>query len=125
MKKKVLIIEDDNDTSIVLGYLAEMLGLEFAVSNEVLPIADIVLHRPDMILVDHRLSNGFGGDLCYKIKSTPITSHICVILVSAHANIANIARDSCADYYIAKPFDLDAIEALMMKCLDLEPKDEF
>jgi len=122
MKKKVLIIEDDNDTSVVLGYLAEMLGLEFVISNDVMPIADIIYHDPDMILIDHRLSNGLGGVLCHKIKNTPITKNICVVLVSADLHIDQIAQESCADYYIAKPFDLDAIEALMMKCLNLEEK---
>lgn len=114
-KKKVLIIEDDKATSEMLGFLASQLNLNVIGLSKVLPITDIHSFSPDLIILDHWLGNELGGDLCLKLKSDNLTKKIPVILISAIPNLAKIAKDSCADGYLAKPFDLDILISTIIK----------
>jgi DNA-binding response OmpR family regulator len=120
VKKKILVIEDDEATAEILCHLADFLKLDCSLENRILSITEIEKHNPDLILLDHRLADGLGSLLSRKIKSTPSTKNICVVLMSAHYDIENIARESLADSYISKPFDTDDLEALIAQCLNLK-----
>jgi CheY-like chemotaxis protein len=61
---------------------------------------------PNIIVLDHLLDEGYGSDLCLLIKEHETTKHIPVILYSASHQIEQLAKISCADAYIPKPFDL-------------------
>ncbi len=115
--KSILIIEDDEGTSDILAYVIQDLELNAILRPDVLSLSEIEKLNPDLILMDHWLRGAKGGDLCWKIKNNPATRHIPVILISALINVAQIARDSCADAYIEKPFDLLDIEKLIKKYL--------
>jgi DNA-binding response OmpR family regulator len=118
MKKKVLIIEDDRDTLDLLNYISEDLNLDVVASFWILPIADVEVLMPDLILTDHWINDKLGGEFCSEIKANPKTKHIPVVIVSAFENIAMIADKSCADAYLAKPFDLNELIVLIKKFID-------
>ncbi len=111
--KKVLIIEDDKDTLDAIHYIAEDLNLDVIVSSSILQTADIQAISPDLILLDHWVGSKLGGDLCLELKVDPATKNIPVIIVSAHSNLQQIAVKSCANGYLAKPFDLDEITGII------------
>ncbi|ANH80903.1 hypothetical protein A8C56_07840 [Niabella ginsenosidivorans] len=103
MKKDVLIIEDDNDTGYLVAYVlkgahyevrrgASASDLEFELSAKL----------PDVILLDIMLPDGNGIDLCRKIKKSKLTSHIPVIIMSAHQS-GNLEA-ARADGFINKTF---------------------
>jgi len=56
--------------------------------------------------------------LCLALKTDPHTKKIPIIMMSADLNIANVARYSLADAYLAKPFDIDELINLTHKYLD-------
>lgn len=116
-KKKVLIIEDDRATSEMLGFLASQLNLNVIGSSNVLPVKDIHSFSPDLIILDHWLGNELGGDLCLKLKADPLTKDIPVVLISAIPSLRQVATDSCADGYLAKPFDIDDLIGTIIKFL--------
>jgi|SRR3569833_90060 len=118
MKHKILIIENDRDTAEMLGFVANSLGYEYVIYNDIIPIKDIEWHSPKLIILDHKLNTGLGGLLARKIKTTPSTKTICVILMSAHNDIEKIAKESLADAYIAKPFDINRLEKEIKECLE-------
>jgi len=106
MPKKILVIEDDNDILDLIQYILEDEGYQVLPSNKLEPITAVINYQPDLILLDDRLSNGFGHKLCEKIKSDPLTMNIPVILVSATRNLEMVAKDCNADTFLTKPFDL-------------------
>ena len=56
-----------------------------------------------------------GLELCRILKAAPATAHIPIVLMSAaHAKTSTCAG---ADAIIAKPFDLDALSALVERLL--------
>jgi len=110
---KILIIEDDEDTAEMLGLIVDYLTIDVVSSPKVLPVSDILAISPDLILLDHWVGSGLGGDLCFKLKSNPATRDTPVIMVSAHNKIAQIAERSQADAFLAKPFNLDELTDLI------------
>jgi DNA-binding response OmpR family regulator len=111
MPAKILIIEDDRDILDMMQYIIEDEGYEVVALNEPEPIDEIMQHQPDLILLDERLPEISGHELCARIKADPATQNIPVILISAVPHIVEIAQDCQADAYIAKPFDLDELTA--------------
>jgi CheY-like chemotaxis protein len=116
-KKKVLIIEDDQDTSEILGIIAELMDLDVIHAPQPLPVDEIEKLTPDLILLDHWVGNMLGGDLCKQLKNNPATKNIPVIMLSAHNDIGQIAKHARADAHIAKPFDLDDMQNIITRLL--------
>jgi len=118
--KKLLLIENDRDTLEVMGVVLEYDEFEVVQSQKKLPLSEIKRINPDIIVIDHLLDDGFGSDLCLEIKSSPLTKNIPVILCSASYKVEQLAQESCADAFIAKPFDLNEFLAVINK-LALKP----
>ena len=66
-----------------------------------------------VILLDNKLTDGFGYELCLELKKNPTTRKFPVILVSAVNQLANIAEESGADGYLNKPFDLVELTSIV------------
>lgn len=118
MKNTILIIEDDKDTLDILAYLAEQLQITVVPRSNVLPLGEIEEISPSLILMDHWINGQLGGSLCADVKANPSTGHIPVVMISAHNDVARIAKESGADAYLTKPFDIDDLTALMDKYLE-------
>lgn len=119
MKKKILIIEDDENIAEILEFIANDLDCEAITSTYALPVRQIETLSPDMVLLDHWLGDGFGGDLCVKLKTNPNTSNIPVIMVSAHQTLPEIAKQYCADDYVQKPFTMEGMQESIRKHLEV------
>jgi len=117
MKKKILIVEDDADTSKMLGYIADELHCEAIRSLHGLSVHDVRAIPPDLILLDHWLGNTTGSNICAVLKNNPETKHIPIIMLSAESTIKEIAKAYCAEDYIQKPFDVNMLERTIKKFL--------
>ena len=62
---------------------------------------------PRMLLMDMLLSGTDGRDICRKLKLDPATSHIKIMMMSAHPDADRSCREAGADEFISKPFDMD------------------
>lgn len=106
--KKILVIDDDAD---ILEVVRETLIYEqFEVqtvnqSKNVMAVASA--YCPDLILLDFRLGDGDGGEICRSFKNHPSFLNIPVVLFSAYINAeTELLRFGC-DAVIAKPFNLE------------------
>lgn len=108
MKKHILIIDDDQDLlDILKAHLTES-GYEVTVFQEVNDIITSVdMYKPDIVILDYLLQGINGGDLCCQIRRNQGTSHIPVILMSAHFRVLlSLGTYDCHEF-IEKPFDLN------------------
>ena len=64
---------------------------------------------PDIFILDVRLPDGSGTDLCNAVKEDPLTSDIPVMIISAHAKSDMVKKVCNADEFVAKPFDIDDV----------------
>ncbi|SFT77117.1 Response regulator receiver domain-containing protein [Chryseobacterium formosense] len=64
---------------------------------------------PDLFIMDVRLPDGLGTDLCNQIKEDEKTANIPVMIISAHAKADEVINSCKADEFISKPFDIDDV----------------
>jgi len=108
--KKILVLDDNQD---ILDMVEAVLNYEnyevecISDGSNFIAYAESV--RPDLVLLDFRLSGKSGDELCRQIKSHPNLSHIPVVIFSAYLfNDADLKKLSC-DAVIAKPFDINEL----------------
>lgn len=104
---KVMIIDDDEDTRILLTEDLRDLGLEavWAVdATQALPIAR--RERPALIILDYRLPGGDGATVLRRLKQASETASIPVIVFSRQRSpqIVDDVLSLGADAYVQKSF---------------------
>ena len=119
LKKRVLIIEDDPGIQELIGYILESEGFEVIATSPNFS-ADLSTQKADLILLDEWVNKKEGHMLCKEIKQIHTFRHIPVIILSTAPDIADIAKNCKADGYLAKPFDIDDIVALVNKVLGIK-----
>jgi DNA-binding response OmpR family regulator len=107
MAKRIIVLDDNQD---ILDIVHETLTYEqFDVqgtsqSNEVIPM--IKAFKPDIVILDYRVSGLNGGELCRQIKSHPEFGNLPVIIFSAYIRHNDELFAYGCDAIINKPFDL-------------------
>ncbi len=78
-------------------------------------------NRPDLVVSDVMMPLVGGVELCRALKGDPTTADIPVVLMSAAP--PRITDGAGADGFIGKPFDLDALDALVDRVLSAHPRE--
>ncbi len=117
----ILLVEDDNDMRFfVKQELEQYYRVEEAVNGKIgLELASKIM--PDLIITDVMMPEMDGIELTHLLKTSPETSHIPVILLTAQGNIENRLEglESGADSYIPKPFSLRHLKIRIRKLIEL------
>ncbi len=83
-------------------------------------------HRPDLIVLDVKLPDMSGHEVCRVIKSDPVTAHIRIIQTSAtFVTSEGKARglEAGADQYLTQPFESIELVAMVRGLLRLHEKE--
>ena len=122
VKGKILIIEDESAIREMLGYALMKDGYSFLEAADVEEARPILQHdKPDLILMDWMLPGMSGVDYARRVRNTPETRDIPIIMLTARGEEADKVRglDTGADDYITKPFStkelLARIRALLRR----------
>jgi len=114
LKKKVLIIENDQDIREIVEFILHEQGLDTLSIPEPDDLSEIIPFAPDVILLDEFINRRPGHRLCRKIKQIVLLSTIPVIIISTANDIELIAAECDANDYIRKPFDVgDLVEKIV------------
>ncbi len=122
MKAKILVVDDEKD-------LLELLSMNLVAQSFVVntaqtgadALASVSKDRPDLILLDIVLPDISGIELTGKLKNSPGTANIPIILLTAKDSETDVVVGLTvgADDYITKPFStkvlLARIEALLRR----------
>ncbi len=114
--KKVFIFDDNEELLELCTLILEDLGCEIKtsmVSDN--PDMQVKEFSPDIIFMDNWLPNISGVEATKIIKANKEVSHIPVVYISANNNVEDLAREAGADDYLAKPFDISALEEMVIK----------
>lgn len=122
MKGKILIIEDEAAIREMLGYALMKDGYDFLEAADVEQARPIMQNdKPDLILMDWMLPGMSGVDYARRVRNTPDTRDIPIIMLTARGEEVDKVRglDTGADDYITKPFStkelLARIRALLRR----------
>ncbi|GAX36950.1 response regulator [Nodularia sp. NIES-3585] len=116
----ILVVEDHDDSLLLIGYALESLGCRFICQNEssttLLVAKD---YQPDLIMLDILLPGLSGTDVIHYLKQEPLTAEIPVIAVTALASREDRERLISAgfDDYISKPYMIEDLEAIIRSLL--------
>jgi len=107
----ILLVEDNNE---LLSYLKKKLSAFFQVTtatNGVEALEFVRKEYPEIVISDIMMPEMDGLELCRTIKSTPLSSDIFVVLLSAKTSTEDELHGykAGADFYMKKPFDSDIL----------------
>jgi two-component system phosphate regulon response regulator PhoB len=121
MGKIIQVVEDDQDIRFILEYVLADLGFVLETFDSVKAFSNRGRKdNVDLILLDVQLPDGNGIDLCRHLKTSELTRHIPIVIMSANASTTRAIIDGKADDFIAKPFDLDEFVARIHEILNRE-----
>ena len=106
--KKMLVVEDQGETCLMLDLILSERKFELNYVNSLLD-ADEYLgkNQPSMIILDNKLPDGFGVDfISYVKKKYP---KIKIIMISGFSTARDVAMENGADAFLEKPFSLDNV----------------
>lgn len=119
MKKKLMIVERDDDILHIISVIFEEKGYKVsAYKTEEGILSKIHDEQPDAVLLDIIRPTIEGTTLCRAIKETETTKHIPVIVLSTHIKLEQI-KEVCADDVMAKPFDINELVEAVERQLEL------
>ncbi len=107
MKKKVLVIDDNEQNLYLMTFLLESKGYEVITAIDgIKGIKKAIEKKPDLILLDIQLPELDGYEVAERIKNIDEISHIPIVAVTSYAMPADEEKAlaiGCVGY-IKKPF---------------------
>jgi two-component system cell cycle response regulator DivK len=120
MKKKILIVEDNEQNLYLASFLLEQSGYEVISANDGMKgIEKTKAEKPDLILMDIQLPEMNGYEATKRIKNMPELHHIPIVAVTSYAMVGDREKTlaiGCVGY-IEKPFDPETFVSEIEKYL--------
>ncbi len=105
---KILVVDDEPDIVRVVVKIMEARGHEVATAEDgASALAAVAGDPPDVVILDLNLPQMDGFEVCRRIKSSPQTKHIPVVMMTAaYVRVEDAERGTelGADEYVTKPF---------------------
>jgi DNA-binding response OmpR family regulator len=127
MKKKILIIEDNEDIRESSMEILELAGYEvLQADNGKIGVELAQQHLPDMILCDIMMPELDGYGVLYLLSKNQNTENIPFIFLTAKAERADMRKgmEMGADDYLTKPFSMEVLVARMEAILRRSHSDK-
>jgi len=123
-RTRVLLVEPHADTRAMYRALLELRRWRVSESETGRAALDLAASiAPDVVVVEARLPEYSGFDLCRDLRANPITSHVAIVLVTSDTlRTTQAAAAACgADRVMLKPclperFHLELEEAVASRC---------
>jgi two-component system, OmpR family, alkaline phosphatase synthesis response regulator PhoP len=106
-KKRILLVEDEEDIAALIKLQAEMSGYRLHVEVDgINGFRAVEREKPDLVILDVMLPGENGLDVCRKIKASPELKNIPILMLSAKGEELDVVLglELGADDYVPKPF---------------------
>lgn len=117
---KILFADDDAAMRLMVTDMLTAAGHSVrTVDDGTAALKEIRLELPDLVLLDYRMGNVDGLEVCRKIKEDARTQHLPVLILTAESHVEDRIRGFAAgaNDYLPKPFDhrelLARVQALL------------
>ena len=113
---KVVIVEDNDDSRMMLCELLELSGFECHTASTGLLGVDVVTEaRPDVALVDIGLPELDGFEVAKRLRQDPKLDKLLLIALTGYGQREDreAARRAGFDTHLVKPVDFDALLGLL------------
>ena len=118
-RQRIVIVEDDAE---IRSFLESELSPDYDIStceNGKTGLSEVLKSIPDLVISDVMMPEMDGNTLCSKIKSSPTTSHLPVILLTAKSRDEDRLEglETGADAYVVKPFNMDILRRTIINLI--------
>ncbi len=119
----LLLVDDDPFQAEVASYIAFELGCDFdsAISGTE-ALEKVAARRPDVILLDVRMPDLSGYEVCRRVKTDPDSAGTQVIFVTARTEEEDLLAgfEALANDYVTKPFSARELKARVKNALRIK-----
>lgn len=116
MNKKILLVDDNPHILEAIELILSTESYEvFTLTKVDTIVEDVTKIKPAVILLDLLLSGKNGKEVAKELKKTETTANIPIVIISAHPSAQKAALQVGADAFLAKPFDIVDLLALVEK----------
>lgn len=109
MSKRILLVEDDSDSSLILKNILTKAGyiVDCRVDGSSIVERDFLL--PDVFILDNSMPTIDGIALCKYLKLKPDTKDIPVIMISGNHQIKSKAMRAGVTLFLGKPLQSEEL----------------
>jgi DNA-binding response OmpR family regulator len=119
MAQSILICDDDEGILEVSRAVLESSGYEVHTLSSFDNFFSILdQEKPDLLLVDLWMPKIGGEQMIRKLRKNKKTSNLPIVIISASKDIGQICKESGANGYLGKPFDIDDLLSLVGKIIN-------
>lgn len=113
--KKVLIIEDEGDMCLLMNIILDDEDMQLDHVKNLTAAASYLQHdKPDVVLLDNKLPDGFGVDFLRVVKKLSPNSKV-IMITGYDASAGDVAMENGADMFLTKPFTKDQLKSAVAK----------
>ncbi len=116
----ILLVDDDPFQSEIASYIAYELGCDFESALSGTEALEKATRRsPDVVLLDVKMPDLSGYEVCRRIKTAPETSGVQVLFVTAKTEEEDLLQgfEALANDYVTKPFSARELKARVKNAL--------
>lgn len=125
-RERILIVEDEEKLARLMQQLLEAFGYEVQIMGRgTEAIAYAAEHRPDLVILDLRLPDLNGYEVCRRLRQRYHPSVMPVLMVTAMNEPVDQLRGlaSGADAYLTKPYDSTELVKTVITLLEQPSAD--
>jgi len=113
-KKKILIVDDNDDIITTYRVVLDRMGYEVIVVRDGLEVLDVLADvKPDLVLLDVLLPGLSGSEVCRSIKETGGEIPVVAITASLSADTRKRMEAVGADAFLLKPIDVSDLNRVI------------
>ncbi|MGP3697673.1 response regulator transcription factor [Rhodobacter sp. NSM] len=119
-KRRILVVEDEDNIAIALDYLITREGYEHdRVASGAEALGRIRSTHPDLVLLDVMLPEVSGYEICQGVRLDPTLADVKILMMTARGSAIERKKGLAlgADGFISKPFELKALREEVRRLL--------
>ncbi len=123
----ILVVDDDAAKRYIVSRILRAAGFEIVEGEDATSALALARSNPDLLILDVRLPDGSGHDVCRELKSRPETASILVLQVSSSfsTGLDRVAGlESGADAYLTHPIEPQELLATVRALLRIRRAEQ-
>jgi DNA-binding response OmpR family regulator len=116
----ILVVDDDPDIRHLIKCHLDTMNCQYVeASDGEVAIEQLVIHKPDLVLLDVMMPEFNGWEICRYVRTHEKYNHVGVIMLTAIGSTVNELTSPIygADAYMDKPFEFSKLERLIYRVL--------
>ena len=116
----VLIVDDEKDLCNILTLFCIRKNLTVACAPNLQDAMTQIKAFPLLMFLDNNLADGAGLDVIEQLKACSPLTKIAFITASSDLKIREMAFQKGADYFLAKPFQLQGVREILSRMVEMQ-----